>query len=138
MAGANWIAVSAIIVLSCGIMLLAKALIGTVSLADRDGARRAWQQRVDAVMSLPYLAAGMLLLLAAQFVHSEIGPLSVLLALSAALGLIIYVGVEGLVVDHCVQRNQVETSNVTAASSMGCAANEGQELATAPRLVSSS
>jgi hypothetical protein len=103
----NWHALTGLLFIACGLALLAKSAIGDMTrYLDEAGAQRSWcQQRVDGLMAVPFLAVGLVLLIAGQFQHGEFGPPLVLLALSAAFGLLLYLGLEGLVVERLFEQH---------------------------------
>ena len=104
----NWLVLIGFLFLSCAFVLISKSLVGSLGRGfDERGARQAaCQQRVDGLMSVPFAATGVVLMMAAQFYRADISPSMVILALSAAAALIIYWGVEGLFVERLIDLDQ--------------------------------
>jgi hypothetical protein len=104
MGSPNWFALTGLLFVACGLALIAKGAIGDLTRSlDAPGQRRGvCQQRVDGLTSIPFMTIGLILLMTAEFYHGELSPPMVLLALSAALGLVLYAGVEGLLVEQLV------------------------------------
>jgi hypothetical protein len=103
----NWLVLVGMLFMACGLVLLAKSAIGRLGqVFDGEGARRAaCQRRIDGMMAVPFLAVGLALLMAAQFYRGDLGGSTIALALSAAVGLVFYWGLEGLFVEHLIDQD---------------------------------
>lgn len=96
----NWLAIAGFIYLTMAFGLALNGLIrslpgGTMLQRTRAEAGR----RVDALAAMPFLAVGMICLVAAQMVTATASPSMVILILSAPLALLLYMGFEGLWTD---------------------------------------
>lgn len=102
----NWLFLVGMLFLGCGLVLLAKTAVGRLGQTfDEAGTRRtACQQRIDGMMSVPFLAVGLVLMMGAQFYRGDLGGPTVALALSAAVGLVFYWGLEGLFVERLISQ----------------------------------
>ena len=98
MAATNWLVVVGLLYLGCAFGLAAKAIASYPSEGSH-AASRAARQRVDAAMALPFMLVGIVSLVAGQFYSGAMSGGVVSLAISLALALIVYAGLEGLVVE---------------------------------------
>jgi hypothetical protein len=108
--GPNWFAVVGLLILGCGLVFLVKSAAERQG-SDAEGSRRAaCEKRADAVISIPFLAGGLMLIIAAQFYSGELGGFIVALALFAATALFICWSVHGLLVERWVDEDRLHQS----------------------------
>lgn len=93
----NWLAIAGFIYLTLAFGLALNGMMrsaagGTLLQRTRAEAGR----RIDALAAMPFLAVGMICLVAAQMVTAAASPSMIVLILSAPLGLLLYMGFEGL------------------------------------------
>lgn len=100
----NWLAIAGFIYLTLAFGL---ALNGMMRSASGDTilqrTRAEAGRRVDAVAAMPFLAVGMICLVAAQMLTAPASPSMVVLILSAPLALLLYMGFEGLWTDAQIE-----------------------------------
>ena len=100
----NWLAIAGFIYLTLAFGL---ALNGMMRRASGDTilqrTRAEAGRRVDAVAAMPFLAVGMICLVAAQMLTAPASPSMVVLILSAPLALLLYMGFEGLWTDAQIE-----------------------------------
>lgn len=100
----NWLAIAGFIHLTLAFGL---ALNGMMRRASGDTilqrTRAEAGRRVDAVAAMPFLAVGMICLVAAQMLTAPASPSMVVLILSAPLALLLYMGFEGLWTDAQIE-----------------------------------
>lgn len=96
----NVLAAAGLIIMACGLGLLAKSVLSSSSLEDGPRLKRAHAaSRIDLAFAVPFLVAGIVALAASQFVLSGLTPWITAILLLAAFGLVLYAGYEGLMVD---------------------------------------
>jgi hypothetical protein len=105
----NWLAMAGFIYLALAFGLALSGMMrsapgGTLLQRTRAEAGR----RVDALAAMPFLAVGMICLVAAQMVSAPASPSMIVLILSAPLALLLYMGFEGLWTDAQIEESAAD------------------------------
>lgn len=101
----NWLTIVGLLFVGCAVLMLVKSVAGSLERRydDEGTLRAACQARVDGIASTPFLMVALMLLITGQFYACDLSAFIVLLALDAAVCLILYVGLEGLIVERALQ-----------------------------------
>lgn len=103
-ASPNWLAIAGLVHLTFAFGLILNALMRSAITGDVLQRTRADAgRRIDAVMAMPFLAVGMCCLVGAQLAAADMSASIVILVLSAPMGLLLYLGFEGLWTEEAVE-----------------------------------